>query len=51
MKINLTRRRRDILNLILNAEEYITGNELARICNVSVRTIRSDIKEINAQLK
>nr|WP_017810601.1 HTH domain-containing protein [Clostridium saccharoperbutylacetonicum] len=43
----MTRRRRDILN----AEEYITGNELARICNVSIRTIRSDIKEINAQLK
>ncbi|WP_459476259.1 BglG family transcription antiterminator [Clostridium saccharoperbutylacetonicum] len=47
----MTRRRRDILNLILNAEEYITGNELARICNVSIRTIRSDIKEINVQLK
>ncbi|WP_017810599.1 BglG family transcription antiterminator [Clostridium saccharoperbutylacetonicum] len=47
----MTRRRRNILNLILNAEEYITGNELARICNVTIRTIRSDIKEINVQLK
>lgn len=51
MIINLERRQRDILNLILNAEEYINGNELARFCNVTIRTIRKDIKEINNSLK
>lgn len=47
----LNRRQRDILNLILNTEESITGNELARLCNVTIRTIRRDIKEINVVLK
>ncbi|WP_143315147.1 HTH domain-containing protein [Clostridium sp. HBUAS56017] len=47
----MNRRRRDILNLIFNTEEYITGNELARLCNVTIRTIRKDIKEINNLLK
>lgn len=51
MKINLNRRHRDILNLILNAEEFITGNELAKLCNVTIRTIRRDIKKINDILK
>jgi Transcriptional antiterminator len=49
--INLNRRHRDILNLILNTEEYITGNELAKLCNVTIRTIRRDIKDINDLLK
>lgn len=51
MIINLNRRQRDILNLILNADECITGNELARLCNVTIRTIRKDIKEINNSVK
>ena len=49
--INLNRRYREILSTILNTDECITGNELARHCNVSIRTIRKDIKEINALLK
>lgn len=49
--IILNRRHRDILNYILNAETYITGSELARICNVTLRTIRSDIVKINEALK
>lgn len=48
---NLNRRHRDILNLILNTEECITGSELAKLCNVTIRTIRRDIKEINHLLK
>jgi lichenan operon transcriptional antiterminator len=44
---SLNRRHRDVLNIILNTDEYITGNELARLCNVTIRTIRKDIKEIN----
>lgn len=51
MAINLKRRHRDILSIILNTDECITGNELAKLCNVSIRTIRQDIKEINALLK
>ncbi|GFZ32092.1 hypothetical protein CSC2_26180 [Clostridium zeae] len=47
----MNRRHRDILNIILNTDEYITGNELARLCNVTIRTIRNDIKEINDLLK
>lgn len=51
MAINLKRRYREILSIILNTEVYITGNELAKLCNVSIRTIRIDIKEINIILK
>ncbi|WP_242851439.1 HTH domain-containing protein [Clostridium sp. DMHC 10] len=47
----MNRRHRDILNLILNTEDYITGNELAKLCNVTLRTIRRDIKKINETLK
>lgn len=49
--MNLNRRQRDIINLILNTEGYLTGNELARLCHVTIRTIRKDIKEINDLLK
>lgn len=38
------------MNLILNTEDYITGNELAKLCNVTLRTIRRDIKKINESL-
>ena len=51
MTISLNRRYREILSTILNTDECITGNELARHCNVSIRTIRQDIKEINVLLK
>ncbi|MFX3616518.1 MAG: transcription antiterminator [Sporolactobacillus sp.] len=47
----MNRRHRDIINLILNTEGYLTGNELARLCHVTIRTIRKDIKEINDLLK
>ena len=51
MTISLNRRYREILSAILNTDECITGNELARLCNISIRTIRQDIKEINGLLK
>ncbi|WP_026883416.1 BglG family transcription antiterminator [Clostridium akagii] len=47
----MNRRYRDILSIILNTDYCITGNELARLCTVSIRTIRQDIKEINVLLK
>lgn len=46
----MKRRYREILSIILNTDGYITGNELAKHCNVSIRTIRLDIKEINILL-
>jgi len=49
--ISLNRRYRDILSIILNTDECITGNELARLFEVNIRTIRQDIKEINVLLK
>ena len=47
----MNRRYREILSTILNTDECITGNELTRLCNISIRTIRQDIKEINVLLK
>ncbi|MDR3598324.1 HTH domain-containing protein [Clostridium sp.] len=47
----MVRRYREILNVILNTDGCITGNELAKLCNVSIRTIRIDIKEINNLLE
>lgn len=46
----MNRRYREILNTILNSDGCITGRELARQCNVSIRTIRGDIKGINGLL-
>lgn len=47
----MIRRYREILNTILNTDGYITGHELAKLCSVSIRTIRLDIKKINELLK
>ncbi|MHC1682743.1 MAG: transcription antiterminator [Clostridiaceae bacterium] len=47
----MIRRHREILSIIFNTDGFITGNELAKRCEVSVRTIQSDIKEINNLLK
>ncbi len=48
--ITLSLRQRKLLNLIKNQSSYITGQALARQLNVSPRTIRSDIVEINHAL-
>lgn len=47
----MIRRYREILNIILNTDGYVTGNELIKLCNVSIRTIRIDIKKINELLE
>lgn len=47
----MIRRHREILSAILNTDGIIRGSELAKLCGVSVRTIRLDIKEINKLLK
>ena len=48
--LNLTLRQRKLLHLLQNKTQITTGAELARELNVSVRTIRSDIVEINSIL-
>jgi lichenan operon transcriptional antiterminator len=45
--ITLSLRQRKLLNLIQNQTTHITGQALAKQLNVSPRTIRSDIVEIN----
>lgn len=45
------KRATQILNILLTKESAITGNKLAELLQVSNRTIRSDIAEINKQLK
>lgn len=47
----MIRRHREILSIIFNTDGFITGSELAKRCDVSVRTIQSDIKVINNLLK
>ena len=49
-KLNLPLRQRKLLHLMQEQTTYITGNELARQLNVSPRTIRSDIVEINRNI-
>ena len=49
-KLNLSLRQRKLLHMMQEQTTYITGNELARQLNVSPRTIRSDIVEINQNI-
>lgn len=44
------KRAKEILNILLTTESAITGNKLAEQLQVSNRTIRSDIRDINIQL-
>lgn len=42
-----TNRQQRLISLVMNAPEPITGQELARVLGVSVRTVQSDIARIN----
>ncbi len=45
-------REKTIIRLLLdNRKQFITSNELAEFCHVSVRTIKNDIKAINNVIK
>lgn len=44
------KRAMDLLNILLTKDAAVTGNKLAESLQVSNRTIRSDIAQINAQL-
>ncbi len=48
--LNLSLRQKKLLHLLQGMEGYITGSALARQLNVSPRTIRTDIAEINRAL-
>lgn len=37
--------------LLLNRDSYLNGTEIADYLNVSNRTVRSDIKYINSEIK
>lgn len=50
-QINLTLRQRKILNILQGKNSYLTGAELARQLNVTVRTIRNDVATINSVLE
>lgn len=50
-KLNLTLRQRKLLHMMQEQTSYITGNELAKQLNVSPRTIRSDVVEINRSIR
>ncbi len=47
----LSRRQTELVLLILNRADYIIGHEIADILNVTGRTVRSDIHEINDYFK
>lgn len=43
-------RQRQIIDILHDQEKWITGKELARILDVSDRTIRSDIESIEEKI-
>ena len=43
----LNKRQNNIIELLNNYEKWMTGKEIAKVLNVSDRTIRSDIESIN----
>lgn len=49
--IKATSRQRGIINAIISAEGYISGNDLAKINQISVKTVQRDIKDINEFLQ
>ncbi len=49
--IHLSLRQRKLLHYIQDQHSYVTGTELANHLQVSARTIRSDVAEINENLQ
>ncbi len=49
--LQLSIRQRKLLHIVQNQTTFITGNDLAKELEVSPRTIRNDISEINIKLK
>ncbi len=43
----LTNRQMNIINILSDSNNWMTGKEIAKIMNVTDRTIRSDIEAIN----
>lgn len=51
MSYTLTERQIKILRMLHTQSDFVQGNELAALTDVSVRTIRSDIAELNRMFK
>ena len=53
MKITYLKRHQKILDCLekLDEQTYVTGTELSKLCDVSTKTIRSDIHDINTFLQ
>lgn len=49
--MNCSQRQRDLLNLLLISNDWLNGTELSNRLNVSDRTIRKDIIELNSTLQ
>lgn len=44
-----TKRQYQVLNYLIQQQSFVTSDELAKICNVSSRTIKNDLKELSFQ--
>ncbi|MEG1793229.1 MAG: helix-turn-helix domain-containing protein [Bacilli bacterium] len=51
MNMIFSKRQRDILIELIKQENYITSKKLALLNNVSIRTIKSEVKQINSYLQ
>ncbi len=49
--LKATSRQRDIINAIISADGYISGNDLAKINQISTKTVQREIRDINDFLK
>ena len=50
MKSTLSMRQNKILQLLRNRRDYMTSDEIAKVLNVSSKTVRTDIADINFNL-
>ena len=50
-KLSLLLRQRKMLNILLHRDDLITGASLARMLDITTRTVRSDVAVINRSLE
>lgn len=46
----MNERQKQLINILAGEEEYVVGKKLAKLLNVSDRTIRSDVDKINSEI-
>ena len=49
--MDLSKRQSQLLKILKNSSQEITGNDLANLLNVTSRTIRNEVKQINSLLE